>query len=68
MAKRNKHIGSSLDSLLEETGDLAETRARAIKDVTAWEAEKDYQDIVTYGVQLLMPEPGPVRAWFHESA
>ena len=40
MAKRNKHIGSSLDSLLEETGDLAETRARAIKGVTAWETDQ----------------------------
>ena len=37
MAKRNKHIGSSLDSLLEETGDLAEVRTRAIKRVIAWE-------------------------------
>jgi len=37
MAKKNKHIGSSLDDLLTETGDLAETNAIAIKRVVAWE-------------------------------
>ena len=37
MAKRNKHVGSSLDSLLEETGDLSEINAQAIKRVIAWE-------------------------------
>ncbi len=37
MAKHNKHIGSSLDDLLEETGDLAEVNAIAIKRVIAWE-------------------------------
>jgi len=37
MAKRNKHIGSSLDNLLEETGELAEVNAIAIKRVIAWE-------------------------------
>lgn len=41
MVKKNKHIGSSLDDLLEETGDLAETKAIAIKRVIAWQvAEK----------------------------
>jgi len=37
MAKHNKHIGSSLDDLLEETGELAEVSAIAIKRVIAWE-------------------------------
>lgn len=36
MAK-NRHIGSSLDDLLAETGDLAEANAVAIKRVVAWE-------------------------------
>jgi len=36
MAK-NKHIGSSLDDLLEETGELVEVNAVAIKRVIAWE-------------------------------
>ena len=41
MAKNNKHIGSSFDDLLEETGELAEVSAVAIKRVIAWEiAEK----------------------------
>ncbi len=33
----NKHIGSSLSNLLEETGNLAEVNAVAIKRVIAWE-------------------------------
>jgi len=37
MAKHNQYIGSSLDDLLEETGDLAEVNAIAIKRVIAWE-------------------------------
>jgi predicted XRE-type DNA-binding protein len=37
MAKTNKHIGSSLDGLLEETGDLVEVNAIAIKRVIAYE-------------------------------
>ena len=37
MAKRNQYIGSSLDDLLEETGELAEVNAVAIKRVIAWE-------------------------------
>ncbi len=37
MTKRNQHIGSSFDSLLEETGELAEVSAMAIKRVIAWE-------------------------------
>ena len=37
MAKHNKHLGSSLDDLLEETGELAEVNAVAIKRVIAWE-------------------------------
>lgn len=37
MAKRNQHIGSSLDDLLESTGELAEVNAVAIKRVIAWE-------------------------------
>ncbi len=37
MAKHNQHLGSSLDDLLEETGELAEVNAVAIKRVIAWE-------------------------------
>lgn len=37
MAKHNQHIGSSLDDLLEETGELAEINTLAIKRVIAWE-------------------------------
>ena len=37
MAKRNQYIGSSLDDLLEETGELMEVNAVAIKRVIAWE-------------------------------
>lgn len=33
----NKHRGSTLDSLLEEQGVLAEFQARAIKEVIAWQ-------------------------------
>ena len=37
MAKDNQHLGSSLDDLLENTGELAEVNAMAIKRVIAWE-------------------------------
>ena len=37
MAKRNQYIGSSLDDLLEENGELAEVNTVAIKRVIAWE-------------------------------
>lgn len=37
MAKRNQYIGSSLDDLLEETGELVEINTVAIKRVIAWE-------------------------------
>lgn len=37
MTKKNKHIGSSLDDLLKETGELAEVNAVAIKRVIAWQ-------------------------------
>ncbi len=37
MAKQNQSIGSSLDDLLQETGELAEVNAAAIKRVIAWE-------------------------------
>jgi predicted XRE-type DNA-binding protein len=33
----NKHMGSSLDSFLEEEGVVAEFQARAIKEVIAWQ-------------------------------
>ena len=33
----NRHRGSSLDSLLEEGGLLAEMQAKAIKEVIAWQ-------------------------------
>lgn len=37
MANHNQYIGSSLDNLLEETGELAEVNSLAIKRVIAWE-------------------------------
>jgi len=40
MAKPNQHMGSSLDNLLEETGELAEVNADAIKRVIAWEIQQ----------------------------
>ena len=33
----NKHVGSAFDDLLEETGELVEVNAIAIKRVIAWE-------------------------------
>lgn len=36
----NRHIGSSFDDFLEETGVLAETNAVAIKRVIAWEIQQ----------------------------
>ena len=37
----NPHIGSSLDNLLEETGDLTEVEAVAIKRVIAWQVAEE---------------------------
>ena len=37
MTKRNSHIGSSLDQLLEADGTLAEVRAAAVKRVLAFQ-------------------------------
>lgn len=37
MAKKNKHIGSSLDDLLKDTGELAEVNAVAIKRLITWQ-------------------------------
>lgn len=37
MAEKNGYLGSSLEDLLEETGELAEVSAVAIKRVVAWE-------------------------------
>jgi antitoxin HicB len=34
---KNKHIGSSLDDLLKETGDFTETTTIAVKRVIAWQ-------------------------------
>jgi predicted XRE-type DNA-binding protein len=36
----NAHIGSSFDDFLEETDELAETNAIAIKRVIAWEIQQ----------------------------
>ena len=43
MAK-NQHIGSSLDDLLEETGELTEVSAVAIKRVIAWEISQKMEE------------------------
>ena len=40
MAKPNQHMGSSLDNLLEETGELAEVNAAPIKRVITWEIQQ----------------------------
>lgn len=40
MAKRNAHIGSSLDDVLDEDGVLEESSARAIKRVIAWQLQE----------------------------
>lgn len=40
----NKHRGSTLDSLLEEQGVLAEFQARAIKEVIAWQLAEAMKD------------------------
>lgn len=37
MAKHNQYLGSSLDNLLEETGELLEVNISAIKHMIAWE-------------------------------
>jgi predicted XRE-type DNA-binding protein len=37
MVNNNNHLGSSLDSLLEKTDELAATNAVALKRVIAWE-------------------------------
>lgn len=41
---RNKHQGSSLDSLLEEEGTLGEFQAQAIKEVIAWQLGEAMKD------------------------
>ena len=38
--KKNPHIGSSLDSFLEEEGILEEVTLRAIKSVLAWQVSE----------------------------
>lgn len=44
MANRKQHIGSTLDSLLEETGELAEVNTLAIKRVIAWEIKQKMEE------------------------
>ena len=41
MKKKNPYIGSSLDDFLEEEGILEETRAAALKEVLAWQVQKE---------------------------
>jgi antitoxin HicB len=38
--KKNKHIGSTLESLLEEDGTLVEADAAALKRVLAWQVQQ----------------------------
>lgn len=40
MANKNQYVGSSVDDLLKETGELAEVNAVALKRVIAWEIEQ----------------------------
>lgn len=43
MAKHNQYLGSSLDDLLEETGELAAVNTVAIKRVIVWEINQKMQ-------------------------
>jgi len=38
--RRNKHIGSTLDSFLKEEGVIEAFEARAIKEVVAWQLQR----------------------------
>lgn len=40
MAKQNKHVGSSLNELLREEDLLAETQAKAMARVVAWQLQQ----------------------------
>jgi predicted thioesterase len=40
MKKKNKHMGSSLESFLEEEGILEEARALVIKETLAWQVQQ----------------------------
>lgn len=42
--KKNAHIGSSLDSFLEEKGTRGELEARAVKEVIAWQLMEAMRD------------------------
>jgi hypothetical protein len=42
MNNTNQHIGSALDNLLEETGELAEISAVALERVESWEEDLRY--------------------------
>ncbi|RBP53209.1 helix-turn-helix domain-containing protein [Arenicella xantha] len=44
MAKKNAHIGSSFDDLFEETADLTEASAVAIKRVVAWQVSQKMEN------------------------
>jgi len=44
MAKKNAHIGSSFDDFLEETGDVTEVSAVAIKRVIAWQVSQKMEN------------------------
>ena len=41
MAEKSRHVGSSLDSLLEEDGTLSEVSSIAIKRVLAWQVSSE---------------------------
>jgi antitoxin HicB len=41
MTKRNKHLGSSFDSFLEEEGILHETNAFVMKKILAWQLSEN---------------------------
>ena len=40
MAKRNRHIGSSLDDFLKEERILEETRAVTLKNAVTWRVQR----------------------------
>ena len=42
--RRNPHIGSTLDDLLEEDGSLADAHALAVKRVLAWQVGQTMSD------------------------
>jgi hypothetical protein len=54
MTKRNKHIGSSLNSFLKEEGILEETRAIALKAAVVVQDAEAYQRLLDIRAQFVV--------------